>query len=467
AQRRQLIAMRSWSIWRVGFGLACLGVLALGVFRQIAPRSYQGPDFIHTYDAALAMRLGQNPYTQALAWVEAYAPGAPLTDQHFYAPTFAILLTPLTFLPYQTALVVWGVCISVFLCVAIYALLCSGGSRPSLLVVLASITAASLMSAVRAEYFLGQANLFMLACICVAVWARQARLPGVAGVLLALALATKPMLLPVVILLLWKREFRFAAATLASFVSLVLGPFLWLGHQVLGDLLMLWHFYSTQYLSFRENIAPRGMLERLFSANPYVRPIVEAPLLATVMWLMIAVAIMIVMLAVISPRPFQRDNRSLLELGVMVSGLLLISPLTEPPYLVLLIIPLVASFSYLRAVAWTQAPFRLAVVALLVVWAVELLPRRYEDFFWDRIHTGSISADLFVSLAPGHFYILLATFALQLYVLGIASNTSFGVAVRNFTRHAPLLAQEWLTDALRALKPSAAALARRSSSEAA
>src|SRR5712692_8457824 len=84
---------------RLAVGLVCLAVLILGLFRQIAPQAYQAPDFAHTYRAARALRDGINLYAPALAWVETYAPGKPLTDQYFYAPTFALLMTPLTFLP--------------------------------------------------------------------------------------------------------------------------------------------------------------------------------------------------------------------------------------------------------------------------------------------------------------------------------------------------------------------------------
>jgi hypothetical protein len=189
--------------------------------------------------------------------------------------------------------------------------------------------------------------------------------------------------------------------------------------------------------------------------NPFVRPLVDFPPLAVMLWLVIVVIVLVLTLAVVAPRPFQRDSRSLLEVGVIVSGLLLISPLTEPPYLVLLIIPLVASVIYLQTVTWTRPPFRMAAVALLGLWALELIPRHYtEEFFWRRSHTSSVTADLFVTLAPTHFYILLGTFALQLHVLALASSRPTVVAVRRFIRDCPVLAWEWFKDLEIALKLS-------------
>jgi hypothetical protein len=436
-------------IWRFLVGLACLTVLILGLYRQVAPQPYQAPDFLHTYSAAQALREGNDLYAPALAWVETYRLGQPLTNQYFYAPTYALLLTPLTFLPYQAAIAVWGVCLLGFLCLAVYALFRTAGAPPSLVLVLIVATAASIMSAVRAEYFLGQANLFMLACICTAIWARQADRPGLAGILLALALVTKPMLLLISAYLLWKREFKFAITTIIGFLILLLTPFLWLGRNVLATLLTLWHFYSTQYLSFSENIAPRGLLERLFTVNPFVPPLVDMPALAVALWLVIAGMIFITTLAVIAPRPFTRDGRSLIELGVMLSGLLLVSPLTEPPYLVLLIMPLVGTLIYLRGVQWDQRPFRWAALALAALWVVQLIPRKYtEDVIGRLPHADPIHAALYVILVPTHFYVLLATFVLQLHLLHLASGLTTGEALNRFVRNSPMLVRDWLRDLL-------------------
>jgi hypothetical protein len=423
-------------------------VLVLGLYRQIAPQPYQAPDFSNTYKASQALHEGRNLYTPALAWVATYQRGQALTDQYFYAPTYALLLTPLTLLSYQAAITVWGVCLLAFLCVAVYALFRSAGPPASLAVVLLVAAAASLMSAVRAEYFLGQANLFMLACICTAIWARQAERPGLAGMLLGLALVTKPMLLLITVFLLWKREWKFALTTIAGFLVLLLAPFIWLGRDVLDNLLTLWRFYSTQYLSFSENIAPRGMLERLFTINPFVRPLVDKPILAVGLWVIIVATIFAVTLAVIAPRPIRRDTRSLVEFGAMVSGLLLVSPLTEPPYLVLLILPLVATLIYLRSVSWSDRRFQWAALALFGLWCLELIPRHYTEPFLSRhlSRTDALGTVLLVLLTPTHFYILLATFLLQLYVLHLASGSTTVEAVGRFVRDSPMLLQDWLKD---------------------
>jgi hypothetical protein len=436
--------------WRFGVGLLCLVVLIGGLYRQVAPQPYQAPDFLNTYRASTALRDGTDVYEHALAWVNTYKRGDKLTDQYFYAPTYAMLLIPLTYLPYQTAIAVWGTCLAIFLCIAIYALFRSVGDRPQWWLVLLVAAAASVMSAVRAEYFLGQANLFMLACLCVAIWVRQEQRPVLAGALLALALVTKPMLLLIAGFLFWKREFKFAFATIAGFAFLLLAPFAWLGTEAFGHLLTLWRFYGSQYLSFSENITPRGMLERLFTVNPFVTPLTDAPAVAVAVWLVLFAAMLFLLLAVVAPRPFTREPAALVEFGAIVSGLMIVSPLTEPPYLVLLILPMTAALLYLRSVKWQTFPAMWATLGLLAVWFAELVPRSLTENRIAQLLDRNDPAQtlLLVLLLPTHFYILLATFVLQIYVLRLASGHTIGESMSRLVREGPMIVADCFKELL-------------------
>ena len=434
--------------WKFVVGVLSLFVILLGLYRQVSPQPYQAPDFHNTYRASTALRDGTNVYEHALAWVNGYKRGDKLTDQYFYAPTYAMLLIPLTYLPYQTAIAVWGTCLAFFLCLAIYALFrAAGGDAPIWLVLLVA-AAASMMSAVRAEYFLGQANLFMLACMCLAIWARQAQRPLLAGALLALALVTKPMLLLIAGFLFWKREFKFAFATVGGFAVLLLAPFAWLGAEAFGHLLKLWRFYGSQYLSFSENITPRGMLERLFTVNPFVEPIAEAPGVAVAVWFVLFAVMLFTLLAVVAPRTIKREPASLLEFGAILSGLMIVSPLTEPPYLVLLILPMTATLIYLRSVRWTESPARWGTVGLVAVWFAELVPRSLiEPHIWANLDkTDPVQTVFLVILAPTHFYILLATFVLQLFLLRVASGQTTAVSMSRLVREGPRLVVDCITE---------------------
>jgi hypothetical protein len=443
--------------WKFGVGLVSLAIVIASLYRQVRPQPYQAADFLNTFRASTALRDGTEVYEPALTWVDGYRRGDKLTDQYFYAPTYALLLVPLTYLPYQTAIAVWGACLAAFLCLAIYALLRAIDPEPSILLVLVLAGAASLTSAVRAEYYLGQANLFMLACLCVAIWARMASRPLFAGALLSLALVTKPMLLLIVGFLFWKREFKFALATLAGFAVLLLGPFLWLGSTAFGHLLKLWQFYGSQYLSFSENITPRGMLERLFTVNPFVEPLVVARGVVISVWLVIFALVLFLVLAVVAPRPIERTPAALVELGAIICGLMLVSPLTEPPYLVLLIIPMTATLRYLGSASWSEPPARWATVGLFAVWFAEVVPRSLlePDFSQPLSPTGPGQTVLLVMTAPTRFYILLGTFLLQLYILSLVSGRRISASMGRLVREGPMLATDCIKELLAAVRGEA------------
>jgi hypothetical protein len=419
---------------RLVVGLACLTFIAAMLIRQIAFQPLRGVDFIFDYAAASAIRNAENPYQMAVNWAINYAPGDPLLSYYFYAPTYATLLVPLSFVPYDVALLVWTLCNFSLLCIAIYALMRSTGKRVSTLMFILLVAAAVAMSSVHNELFLGNVNLFMVACVCAAYWRRQAGHSLSAGLLLALAIATKPMLLGVIPFLLWKREFKFALTAVAASIVYVLVPFFWLGTHALGDLITLWRFYSSQYLSFTENITIRGILERLFTVNPYVPPIAQLPpFLITLMWLVFAATIVLMTLAVVSSGRMQRDSKTMLEFGLVILAVLVVSPLTETPYLVFLIIPLFASLNFLMEGPASEPQIWLGYVSLFALWFYEVTPRTVVEAW-------------FMPQTPSRVYLLIGMYVMQLFLVSYARGLEANLAVARLVRHAPRLIVDWGND---------------------
>jgi hypothetical protein len=253
------------------------------------------------------------------------------------------------------------------------------------------------------------------------------------------------MLLLFLFFLLWKREFKLVATTVIATLGLFLLPFLRVGTTALTDILHLWNFYSNQYISFSENVAPRGLLERLLNVNPYISPLVVAPWLALGLWLLIAAAVGLVSLAVIAPRPLERNTRSLLEIGCITSALMLVSPLTESPYFVFLIIPWITSLLYLHEAGLARPSVRGLALGLTVLWLLLLLPRHTNGELWQHVTSAPMLLDLLITVAPA-MLILVATFLLQLRVMRLASGVSTIDNTVFLVRNSPGLAADWLKD---------------------
>lgn len=444
--------------WRIIGCFICIATLGWGLRRELAPVNYitSLTDFQSFYTAALNVRHALDPYQQAVVWVKTYSPTGNgtlfATKSYVYPPFFALLLAPLTFLSMAKALAIWDVFNLLFIIGAIYAGFRIAGKRPTMLSVLALATIFSLTAPVRKEWYLGQTDIFLLCLICFAFWARQTNRRVLAGVLLALACVTKPTFIVLVVFLLWKREYKFAVVTMATFLGLLIAPFLWLGGQTWRDQLTVWRFWSNQYVAYAQNISPKGVLTRLFTVNPVVRPITAAPIVVTALWALIVLAILLLTVAIVSPAPLRWDTRSLLELGVVISALFLMSPLSEWPYLLLLAIPLLACYCWLSEGNWARPPARLVLLGAVVVTVLLLQPlTTIQYFFLKHLNGSSPMADVYVVLAPAYLYGLILAFALQFHLMSRITGRSTLSAVRQVIHDAPSLLAQWVADTRAAL----------------
>lgn len=459
--RALLLAEDVWNaIERLGRGrsAAALGLLALVAMTAYNNRNgarFDGVDFKSFYGAAQDLRTGRDPYTAALTFVHSYSasPSAALfaTKAYVYAPIFAIFFIPLSFLSGSGALAVWDVLQIGFLVGVVYACTRVAGVRTNAGVVLLIAGAFALTQPVHKEWFLGQTDVFIGCVIAFSLWARQASRPVLAGILLGGACAVKPAFALLIPFLLWKREFRYAVVGAVSTLALYFAPFLFLGSKLLGDQLTVWRFWSSQFIAFIHNDSPDGVFVRLFTNNPVVRPLHASPWIATLLWVAVVVVVVVLCASVVRRAPLRRDTATLLEVGLIVEAVLLITPLTEWPYLVMLTIPLVGIFCWCREVGPTRRGLA-AMAAGLGVWVMLCGPAQVLEYSIDPLTSKhSLVADLAVIVAPFYLFTLIAAFVIQLVLVAHVRGVRVLPAVRATVIGAPRLLGEWGTDARAAL----------------
>ena len=451
---RDLLELSRRGTTQALIAFASVAVMAYIFYRDVKIGVYRLPytDFQSFYVAALAVRHHTDPYGPAVDWIRTYVASGNgslfATKSYVYAPFFALFLSPLTYLSQHAALLVWDVLNVAFLIGAVYSLLRSAGVRSGIPTVLAIAAAASLWAAVRKEWYLGQSDVFLLFLLGTAIWARTAGRGNVAGVLLGAAIAVKPAFAVLLPFLLWKREFRFALAGTGTAAALLVVPAVWLGPATVAHQLQVWSFWSGPYVAFAHNDAPKGILTRLFTVNPVSPPLIVAPGLVTAAWLIISAAVAVVAAAAIRPAPFRRDARSLIEFGLMIEALLLITPLTEWPYLLLLLIALLGIFAWVMETGIISRRARIAAVGAVAVAAMLYGPANAVEY-WALGHVGGspVHSAVYVLLAGANLYLLAGAFALQLVALNGLSRSSTRVATLTFVTHLPSLLRDWLRDA--------------------
>jgi hypothetical protein len=311
-------------------------------------------DFRSFYQAGQDVRAGRDPYLGAISFIHAYIPAGNgtywTTVAYIYAPFFALLTVPLSLLSPYGALTTWDVLNILFLVVAVYAGLRATGLRPGWGMLLLLVALSAVTQPVHWEWNFGQTDVFLMALLCTALWARSAGRGLLGGLLLGAACAVKPELLFLALLLLWRRDFRFALATIVSTVVLGFAPFLLLSPRAWNDFWTAWGFWANQFVAFLHNESVKGVLARLFTINPAAHPLVVAPAAGNIIWLVVAVVVVGLTVAVTSARPLRRDSLSFLEMGLALEAMMLVSPLTERPYSIFLLIPLLGLFCWVREV---------------------------------------------------------------------------------------------------------------------
>jgi Glycosyltransferase family 87 len=439
-ERRLMDAMHTAArsrLLQLAVVILAFGVAAFTFLQRFTPESALPcyPDFFSFYHSALGLRGGVAPYGPSAEWMRSNvssSPFGPFTAtsclsglfEFSYTPVLGLLFIPFTVLPYTVALLVWDGCNLLLLGGAIYAILRVAGMRPTATHLVLLTVAVTLVSPVRFALYYTQADLLLLFLICVALWMRIAGRPLLGGLLLALACAIEPALLAFVIpFLLWKREFKLAAITLGTAAAFIFVPFLWLGGQALQDLLTIWRFDWSVHGSAFTNNAPRGILLRLLTPNEYVKPLVVAPALVTPLWLLLAGVVLLVAAKLIARRPLTGDCRSLLEIGLAVAAVLLISPWSENNHFTLLLLPFLAVYALLF-----RLDFRLKEAHMLfwgflgALFFAFVLGDPVQYAMVSRMAGNSPLRVLFLLLAVPYLYTLLAIAAVVLYAVRLMTS---------------------------------------------
>ena len=415
----------------LGAALVTLVIVYLQV--RATSAGISSADLYAYYDAALAVRERRDPFVPVATWIASYHPGETLVATYYvYTPFFAALLIPLTFVPVDVAYVLWSLCNLLFLVGAVYAALRVCGVYPSAMHVAILSAAAALWNSTRLELQWGQADLLVLFCVAVSLWAALEKRPILAGALLAVACLTKPFLLCFVVALLWKREYRYALVSAGAFLVGLIAPFIWIGVDSWRDQLTVWSFWSNQYVPFIDNQAPKGVFARLFTVNPNTTPLVNAPWLMTALWLIVAALVVGIVAASVSRRRLVSDDRTLVELSLIITAMLLISPLTEYIYIVILILPFVLLTTVLWRHGWQEPHTRPMWLCLALIWLLLVFPlKNIEYFFWPRM--ASASGPLLVAyvwLAVPYLYVIIGLFALELWLLRLVTGQTLRDALK-------------------------------------
>jgi hypothetical protein len=369
----------------LGFALA-LGLVVLLIWLHAAgPGTGAGFDFFTAYwRAAREVAAGASPYQQlARLTIDPGASGLHGTG-YVYPPFLAVLLSIPVRLGFNK-LACWLLWTVVNITAVVwmgYELNLSLRNSRSWTGTMAFGVGTLLPAVVTYDIGLGQADLLMaaLAVGSYGLWLRGHRWS--AGVILGVAIAIKPTLGLVLLVWLWKGDWRaFLRGAVAAFI-LVFLPFAFIGLAAVREyatFLLHWNAFGANADFI--NQTPYALLLRMFTINPAMPPLLVAPFLV---WPLRLAAMAGTVWLWLRATPRARLS-PLLEMGsflLMIPVILLLSPLAEDIHFTMLAPVLVG----LGWIALAERFYRLAAAwAVWIAYLFSCLPRMQELIYPDHL----------------------------------------------------------------------------------
>jgi hypothetical protein len=158
---------------------------------------------------------------------------------------------------------------------------------------------------------------------------------------IALGLATMIKVIPGLLLafMLWKRQYKAFVAGLLLLLIIFIYSLLFFDVD-----LYLWYFMSmssqTIFDAYHDNHSLTGFFSRLLTHSVWTKGIFNNPGVAKICIFVSSILAVLSVLFVTRKRIDPSDDRSLREYSLVTTTMLLITPLSTTPYLVMLLIPL-------------------------------------------------------------------------------------------------------------------------------
>ncbi len=225
---------------------------------------------------------------------------------------------------------------------------------------LAFAAVALLPAVVLYDLFLGQADVLMAALVVGAcgLWLRKNPWAALA---LGAAIAVKPTMALLLVVWLWKGDWRATIRAAVAALALVALPFAIVGWNAFHDYVdffIHWNAFSAnaEYI----NQSPYGMLLRMFTVNPSTHPLIDAPWLVAPLRYLAALGALALWAWVTPRRPTSDRALAMGECLLALPLILLVSPLAEDIHYCT-IVPTLIGLSWL---AWRRGLWRPSLLPL-------------------------------------------------------------------------------------------------------
>lgn len=360
------------------------------VFKVFTPVFFPEPyyivnDFGTYYVASKILSEGNNPYRSNDNYRSTVITEREMSDwqiqrnrngAYIYPSFLAFMITPLAQLPYLQARFIWNIFCLLGFFASVFLTFYLLGKKPKLDISTLLVMFVFFCSMPTLENFtLGQINYIVLALILLCSYLAKERLSFFGGGVLAIAVLIKVSPVFLLLYFLWRKDYRLLFGFIVFFGALFIGLQL-LTHS--ADI-----FYLREVLPAisgripdHANKSVSVWWQYLFMNNELCSPIINLPILATILSVVSAIAVISISCFTLNRSQFNKYSFVPFAFGIVI--MLLIQPYVEIHHLVMAFVP----FSCL-IIFYTSQAFDWRKIILLAVTFI-FLNNRGENSF-DRV----------------------------------------------------------------------------------
>jgi len=410
--------------------LGCWGWFTFGPIwvEAIRPAPKRINDLFQDWGSARNHLVGLPVYTPHAASVPRHL-GVPFDqlntiEYNAHPPTSVLLFLPLARLDYSDAILVWNaISLAAFLASLVIVAVLLPVPRTLFLPVLASFV---FCHPLYGNLYLGQYTP-ILVLLLTAIWAleRSGR-SATAGLLLGAAAAIKLFPAYLVVFYVAQGRIRPLMAAALSFLALTLATVLVLGLDTYEDYVRIILPGQAKFRSFGYNLSIAGLWHKLFDPvgeTGLIEPVWPSPALARWGTLLSDLAITVIVATFVrqARTPAQRD----LGFALVVTAMLLVSPVTWDFSLPLLLVPI-------AVIARSTAKSGWMAITLMLILVVVWIPQNKLTELAQSGRSFTVFPWTFMLGAPSlKFYALLGTLVLGLAAFKVESGTEEDVPKRS------------------------------------
>ena len=317
-------------------GFTAFNYIYHGLFR---PVSTEKVDFVAYYNAALAFKYAQPLYEPMIRFfkegIVAYNGPFP----YVYPPCFVIFLSPLAYLSFKQAALLWTLFNHACFFMGIIFLMKAIKRRYSLMECITLIFVCMNFTPLFIDYLVGQCNIVLFFLITLGLYFYRANKGICAGIALGFAVMIKIIPGLLVAYMLWKRQYK----TVLSAVSVLFLVFIY--SLLFFDVdLYLWYFefMGNQGLfnAYHDNHSLTGFFSRLLTHSIWTTGVLNSTEVARICILVSSILMLLCLFYITRRITGLSDDQNLREYSLVIISMLLASKMTSTPYLVMLLIPL-------------------------------------------------------------------------------------------------------------------------------